>query len=152
MARKRKLVIDELRGAQIRLLGYLTAHDWELLAFLARKLNNLEPLSVDEKFRLLAQPTKRSDEPMAQEAENKPPEQAKAVKDMPLDFQVDFLMATVYKHLHRVAMLLDILRNTYHDLRYEFGDRLDEWLEELDKDVQQGFGFSLLEREESESE
>lgn len=69
------------------------------------------------------------------------------ITQQPLDIQVTFLVGTVYKHITTIANLFDILRKTYPDLNYELGPILDKWLIELNDDIQQNFGFSILEGE-----
>jgi hypothetical protein len=67
--------------------------------------------------------------------------------NMPADIQLGTITADVYRHLTKIAQLLDLLRRIYPDLNADFGPKLDEWINELDRDVQQWFGFSILESE-----
>jgi len=61
-------------------------------------------------------------------------------------FEVGFLSGTVYKHLHRVACLFQELCDYLPaEVKDKFEQEVAIWVSDLDKDIQEGYGFSILE-------
>jgi len=152
MPRRRKKMIDYIKGWTPRLFGWLREKDWELLAFITRKMieahGNPNPDKEEEPPEWLRDILGGGETPMQETKE----EQQVPVAQQPIDLQVGFLMATVYKHLTRVAELLQLLSTIYPDLKSDFAPAVDKWVEELDNDVRAGFGFSITESEDDETE
>jgi len=125
-------------------LGLLTEDDLVVLSWLIRKTAELARERRDNRE---ANPDPDTGNAHARETGNEADDENRPqnpVINQPLDMQVGFLMATVYKHFEWVARLLDKLTEIYPDLNADWGRDLDAWVRELDRDIRVGYGFSIL--------
>jgi len=125
-------------------LGLLTEDDLVVLSWLIRKTAELARKRSGKRE---ANPNPDKEDAHARRPGNKANDDERPLNpviNQPLDMQVGFLMATVYKHFEWIARLLDKLTEIYPDLNADWGKDLDAWIRELDRDIRAGYGFSIL--------